>query len=203
MNRTVAGPKFVVDSAYNAIMRSVRHVSFESLFSILKSFSSHKNADTVSRSLVVLSKSALSEDKEKSAEFYEYFMSNKLLLLSYFGEGLTCRKTEGKAQSRKVLVALSLHLGEKEFLKYSSEIESPMIRAVVHREVVKPSASQVTTHRPLALSKSATLGPLSKLASQRAVVAPTCIVSAKGRGGATVVASSSSDDMEENIFSFM
>lgn len=221
MQRTVAGPKFVVDSAFDIIMRSTHFIPFSTLFRILRPFSTHKNADTCSRTFVALSQCALSA--EQNEEFHNFLASNQLSVVAFFSEGLTSKKTDGKVNSRKVLLAIQKQLGEDVFSSCVSEIEAPMLRAVVHKEVLKSISSFPSVATPI--NSSAIAATFSRSTSRLpsttflrtdvdCIQRPQSAMAIskkhtndhgnKARGSALITTDSgaSDDSMSENIFNF-
>jgi len=214
MQRTVAGPKFVIDSAYSTIKRSVLHLSFSLLFHILRPFSVHKNADTVSRAYAALSHNALST--EQHASFNEFVVENQLVVITFFAEGLTSKKTEGKTHSRKVLLAIQKLLDLDAFSSCVAKIEAPMIRAVVQKEILKPSSSfSNLSTTPLSsvvssgvFSRSTGRLPSSTFTRPPSLPRPQSAISLPkfkdGRGSASITASvtTAGENDGENIFNF-
>ena len=142
MHPIACGPKFVADLAFKACSRAVESLTFPTLFYIMKPLSLHKNADTVNKSNIIASMSTLKfiEDESQTAgNIKEIIIRCIGDIVSFFGVGLSSKRTEGRQHCRKALTAVKKVVGADKFEESINSISGATIQSVIRKEILRTS----------------------------------------------------------------
>lgn len=137
----------MADLAFKVCSRAVESLTFPTLFYIMKPLSLHKNADTVNKSNIIVSRSTLRliEDENQTTENIHGMIIGCIDdIVSFFGVGLSSKRTEGKQHCRKALVAVKKVVGIENFEKSVNSIPGAMTQSVIHKEILGTSGKSAS-----------------------------------------------------------